>query len=180
LSASLTLSYSAPLALSSTWLCQDRAPSKVARSCWSWARIEATSVSHFAATVRIAAASSRAFCSTTSRSRSVVRTFATAEASSAAWASCSRSSSAQPGAGTPTTHCRSAGPRQGCQERHIGPGTSCARSLASRGGRTSPGPDPRTPVTGGQGKREMESEEARTRERRGGKKLQIPTERTRT
>jgi hypothetical protein len=35
LSASSTLSYSASLAFSSAWLCQDRAPSRVARSCWS-------------------------------------------------------------------------------------------------------------------------------------------------
>jgi hypothetical protein len=35
LSARLDLSSSTSLAFSSAWLCQDRAPSRVARSCWS-------------------------------------------------------------------------------------------------------------------------------------------------
>jgi hypothetical protein len=86
LSVSSTLSCSASLAFSSAWLCQDRAPSRVARSCWSWARVEATSVFHSASTVRIAARSSRAFHSASSRSSSAVVTLSTAEASSAAWA----------------------------------------------------------------------------------------------
>jgi hypothetical protein len=43
----VALSSSAFLAFSSAWLCQARAP----WSCWSWARVVATSVSHSAATV---------------------------------------------------------------------------------------------------------------------------------
>jgi hypothetical protein len=39
------------------------------RSCWSWARVEATSVSHSATTVRIAARSLRAFRRASSHSR---------------------------------------------------------------------------------------------------------------
>jgi hypothetical protein len=60
-------------------------------SCWSWARTEATSASHSAAKVRAPARSSHALCSASSRSTSTILTLSTAETSSAAWASSSRS-----------------------------------------------------------------------------------------
>jgi hypothetical protein len=58
-------------------------PSRAAWSCWSWARAEATSASHSAATVRAPARSSCALCSASSRSTSAVFTLSTAETSSA-------------------------------------------------------------------------------------------------
>jgi hypothetical protein len=61
LSARLVLSSSASLAFSSAWLCQDCAPLRVARSCWSWAQAEANSLSDSAVATCTANAYSRAF-----------------------------------------------------------------------------------------------------------------------
>jgi hypothetical protein len=69
LSARSPPSCSASLAFSSAWLCQDRAPSRVARFCWSWASAEASVVSLSAATTCIATRSSRAFCSVSCQER---------------------------------------------------------------------------------------------------------------
>jgi hypothetical protein len=55
------------------------------QSCWSWDRVEASSVSHSAAIVRIVAKSSHAFRSASSRSRSDDVTLSTTKASKAAW-----------------------------------------------------------------------------------------------
>jgi hypothetical protein len=138
------LSWSASLAIFSAWLYQDRAPSRVARSCWSWDRVEVSSASHSAA--RSASRPGPRALFVAPRPAPEAPTSPSRPQRRLTQPGCPGSGArpAPSAAGTPATRCRSARPPRGCRGSRTASGTSHARSSVEQGDCTSP--EPGTPA----------------------------------